>query len=324
MDLGLGHGDSIDLNKDCDYRSHAANNNLNRDLHRWLGPCNPAPLAHNKTGPLEVSMLHGSTELVAIVGSPITQVKSPENFNRWFQANRQDLAMLPIDIREDSLDAFIDTLRGWQNLRGVVVTVPYKQVLAGRLDEVSERAAALGSVNVIRRQADGRLLGDNVDGEGFLNAACLNGFRAEGKRALVIGAGGVGSAIAWSLCQAGVESLVLSDASAARCDALAAVLGKAFPAVRIDIGYTSLHGFDLLVNATPAGMGGTGELPLDAPQLDSLQATTLVADVVTSPEITPLLAAARERGCPIQTGTQMAFAQLGNLGHFMGVTPLQL
>lgn len=269
-------------------------------------------------------MLHGSTELVAIVGSPITQVKSPENFNRWFQANRQDLAMLPIDIREDALDAFIDTLRGWQNLRGVVVTVPYKQVLAGRLDEVSERAAALGTVNVIRRQADGRLLGDNVDGEGFLNAACLNGFQALGKRALVIGAGGVGSAIAWSLCQAGVASLVLADASAARCERLAGLLGKAFAEVRLEIGYESLERFDLLVNATPAGMGGTGELPLPAALLEGLRASTLVADVVTSPEITPLLAAARERGCAVQTGAQMAFAQLGNLGHFMGVTPLQL
>lgn len=269
-------------------------------------------------------MLHGSTELVAIVGSPITQVKSPENFNRWFQANGQNLAMLPIDIREDALDAFLDTLRGWQNLRGVVVTVPYKQVLAGRLDAVSERAAALGSVNVIRRQADGRLLGDNVDGEGFLNAACLNGFQARGKRALVIGAGGVGSAIAWSLCQAGVSSLALSDASTARCETLAGLLRKAFGAVQIEIGYDSLAGFDLLVNATPVGMGGTGELPLPAEHLHSLRASTLVADVVTSPEITPLLAAARERGCSIQTGPQMAFAQLGNLGHFMGVTPLQL
>ena len=269
-------------------------------------------------------MLHGSTELVAIVGSPITQVKSPENFNRWFQANSQNLAMLPIDIREDALDAFLATLRGWQNLRGVVVTVPYKQVLAGRLDEVSERAGALGSVNVIRRQADGRLLGDNVDGEGFLNAACLNGFQARGKRALVIGAGGVGSAIAWSLCQAGAELLGLSDASAERCRNLAGLLGKAFGKVLIEIGYESLDSFDLLVNATPAGMGGTGELPLPLAQLDSLRSSTLVADVVTSPEITPLLAAARERGCAIQTGPQMAFAQLGNLGHFMGVTPLQL
>jgi len=269
-------------------------------------------------------MLHGSTELVAIVGSPITQVKSPENFNRWFQANSLNLAMLPIDIREEALDAFLATLRGWQNLRGVVVTVPYKQVLAGRLDEVSERAGALGSVNVIRRQADGRLLGDNVDGEGFLNAACLNGFQARDKRALVIGAGGVGSAIAWSLCQAGVQSLVLSDASAERCETLAALLRRAFGGVRIEIGYEALDSFDLLVNATPAGMGGTGELPLPLAQLDSLRPATLVADVVTSPEITPLLAAARERGCPIQTGPQMAFAQLGNLGHFMGVTPLQL
>jgi len=102
------------------------------------------------------------------------------------------------------------------------------------------------------------------------------------------------------------------------------LLGKAFAEVPIEIGYESLESFDLLVNATPAGMGGTGELPLPTALLEGLRASTLVADVVTSPEITPLLAAARERGCAVQTGAQMAFAQLGNLGHFMGVTPLQL
>jgi shikimate dehydrogenase len=71
-------------------------------------------------------------------------------------------------------------------------------------------------------------------------------------------------------------------------------------------------------------MGGTGELPLPGMLLDGLQAHTLVADVVTKPEITPLLERAREAGCRIQTGAEMAFAQLGNLGAFMGVTPLEI
>ena len=71
-------------------------------------------------------------------------------------------------------------------------------------------------------------------------------------------------------------------------------------------------------------MGSTDELPLPAPMLTTLQPSTLVADVVTSPEITPLLQQARDRGCAIQTGPQMAFAQLGHLGAFMGVTPLEI
>ncbi|TBU96483.1 shikimate dehydrogenase family protein [Phytopseudomonas dryadis] len=270
-------------------------------------------------------MVIGSTELVAIVGSPIAQVKSPENFNSWFAAHGENLAMLPIDLHERSLDAFLDTLRGWQNLRGCVVTVPYKQRIAGCLDALSERAGALRSVNVIRRERDGRLVGDNVDGEGFLNAARQQGFAVAGKRALVVGAGGVGSAIAYSLGQAGIASLSLVDACSERSGALADLLGGAFPELPIETGVgASLDAFDLLVNASPVGMGDSGELPLPQALLDSLAPTAHVADVVTSPAITPLLAFARQRGCSIQTGPQMAIAQAGHLGHFMGVTPLQL
>jgi len=269
-------------------------------------------------------MIRGSTELVAIVGSPIAQVKSPENFNTWFASNGCDLAMLPIDLQETALEAFVGSLRGWQNLRGCVVTVPYKQALAARLDGLSARAAALGSVNVVRRHSDGRLLGDNVDGAGFLGAARKQGFQPAGKRALVIGCGGVGSAIAYALGEAGVRQITLSDPSATRVGALCEVLGTAFPSLDIATHYRSLEAFDLVVNASPVGMGSTDELPLPAPMLATLQPSTLVADVVTSPEITPLLQQARDRGCAIQTGPQMAFAQLGHLGAFMGVTPLEI
>lgn len=269
-------------------------------------------------------MIRGSTELVAIVGSPIAQVKSPENFNTWFAQHGRDLAMLAIDLNEAALDAFLATLRGWRNLRGCVVTVPYKQLLAERLDGVSARAAALRSVNVIRREADGRLLGDNVDGDGFLNAARQHGFIGHGQRALVVGAGGVGSAIAWTLAEAGVAELTLADVSAAHAEGLAALLRDAFPQLAVHTDYPSLAGFDLVVNASPVGMGGSGELPLPLAQLETLRAGSLVADVVTSPEITPLLEVAQRMGCQVQTGAEMAFAQLGNLGAFMGVTPSQI
>jgi len=269
-------------------------------------------------------MIRGSTALVGIVGSPIAQVKSPENFNTWFAGHGQNLAMLPIDLQEQSLDAFLATLRGWQNLRGCVVTVPYKQLLATRLDAVSERSAALRSVNVIRREADGRLVGDIVDGEGFLNAARRHRFEPRGKRALVVGSGGVGSAIAYSLCQGGVSRLTIADLSAERVESLCALLRQAFPDIAIGGDHASLADFDLVVNASPVGMGDSGELPLPESLLETLSKHCLVADVVTSPEITPLLALARRMGCTVQSGPEMARAQLGNLGHFMGVTPLDI
>lgn len=267
-------------------------------------------------------MIGGATKLVAIVGSPIAQVKSPANFNSWFQENDLDLAMIPIDVRADSVAGFIDTLRGWQNLQGCVITVPYKQVIAPLLDHLSHRAALLGSVNVIRREADGTLLGDNVDGEGFVGAARQQGFEPQGKKALVLGAGGVGSAIACALCEAGIDELVITDLDSQRVQALAATLHNAFPNTRISHEYSSLAEFALVANASPVGMGDSGELPLPAALLETLPAGCLAADVVTSPVVTPFLARAQALGATIQTGPQMARAQMGNLGHFMGVTPL--
>ncbi|WP_375738798.1 shikimate dehydrogenase family protein [Pseudomonas boanensis] len=269
-------------------------------------------------------MIRGSTELVAIIGSPIAQVKSPANFNTWFEQNGQELAMVAIDMAESGLAAFIDALRGWRNLRGCVVTVPYKQVLAERLDGLSPRAAALRSVNVIRREADGRLLGDNVDGEGFLKAARAHGFQPAEKRALVVGSGGVGAAIAYALCESGVRQLVIADLDKPRAEALAKLLRAAFPQLNIGNQYANLSVFDLVVNATPVGMGGSGELPLAGQLLETLNPSALVADVVTNPVITPFLEIARELGCRIQTGPEMARAQMGNLGHFMGVMPLDV
>ncbi|AOE85084.1 shikimate dehydrogenase family protein [Pseudomonas sp. TCU-HL1] len=267
-------------------------------------------------------MIRGSTELVAIIGSPIAQVKSPGNFNAWFTEHGQDLAMIAVDIAEPHLASFIQALRGWNNLRGCVVTVPYKQVLASQLDQLSPRAAALGSVNVIRRDADGRLQGDNVDGEGFLKAARAHGFQPAGSRALVVGSGGVGAAIAYSLCESGVRQLVIADLDQPRAEALAERLRSHFPLLEIGNRYDSLEHFDLVANATPVGMGGTGEMPLPGVLLETLSPTALVADVVTSPVLTPFLEVAQGMGCRIQTGPEMARAQMGNLGAHMGVMPV--
>ncbi len=267
-------------------------------------------------------MIRGSTQLVAILGTPIAQVKSPENFNRWFTDNDRDIAMLPVDMGAQALPAFIATLRGWNNLRGCVVTVPYKQTVAPLLDTLTPRASALGMVNVIRRDADGRLVGDHLDGTGFLKAAAAHDFHPTGKRALVVGAGGVGAAIAYALAESGLAHLVIADVRPAQVEALTAVLRKAFPGLAVQSTYTDLSGFDLVVNATPVGMGDTGQMSLPEAQLATLRPQTLVADVVTSPPVTPLLARAQALGCRIQTGPQMARAQMGDLGAFMGVTPV--
>src|SRR5690606_2326203 len=94
-------------------------------------------------------MIKGSTRLVAIIGSPVVQVKSPENFNAAFEAAGRDVAMIAMDIAPDGVEAFLSVARRWANLDGFVVTIPHKQAVAAGIDSVTSRAALLGAVNVV-------------------------------------------------------------------------------------------------------------------------------------------------------------------------------
>lgn len=264
-------------------------------------------------------MIKGSTRLVAIIGSPVVQVKSPENFNNAFAQAGSDVAMIAMDIPSDGVDAFLSLARTWQNLDGFVVTIPHKQAIASGVDSVTQRAALLGAVNVVRRGADGQLIGDMVDGLGFVRAAESHGFTPNGREALVIGCGGAGSAIAHALCESGVSVLAICDPDAQRVGRLASALAAEFPQISIATEIGDPSRYDLVANATPLGMRAGDPLPLSEQAIALLKPTAHVADVVTSPEVTPFLAAARARGLSIQTGPEMARAQLGVLGAFMGV-----
>lgn len=156
-------------------------------------------------------MVSGFTQVVAVIGHPITQVKSPENFNRYFADQQIDSVMIPVDIAPEAVADFLQALRGWHNMSGVLVTVPHKQRAAALVDELTPRAQHLNAINVIRKLADGRLQGDMLDGVGFQLAAEAHGFSAAGKKGLLSGCGGVGSAIAWGLCEAGIRQLALYD-----------------------------------------------------------------------------------------------------------------
>ncbi len=142
-------------------------------------------------------MVSGFTQVVAVIGHPITQVKSPENFNHYFASQHLDKVMIPVDIAPEAVADYLNALRGWRNMSGILVTVPHKQRVAGLLDTLTPRARHLNAVNVVRKLADGRLEGDMLDGVGFQRAAQAHGFQPAGKRALLSGCGGVGSAIAW-------------------------------------------------------------------------------------------------------------------------------
>lgn len=264
-------------------------------------------------------MITGTTAIVGLIGTPIVQVKMPSLMNPYFADHGLDCVLIPMDIGAEAIPAFMATVRRWHNLRGIVVTVPYKQVLAPLLDGLTDRARRFSTVNAFRRDADGTLHGDMFDGVGFVTALAAKDFALFGKRAAVIGAGGVASAIANSLCESGVASLLIQDLDAGKQDRLIATLQDAFPNIDIRAGIGSVRNLDLLVNGTPVGMNDDPRLPLPASTLDELTPGCFVADVVTAPAMTPFLTLAQRRGCVIQIGTDMTSPQMQVIARFLGV-----
>ena len=245
--------------------------------------------------------LTGATRLHMIVGDPIAQVKSPAGLTRSFLARGHDAILVPVQVAPADLDAFLKAATAMKNLDGVVVTVPHKFACFKHCASATESATLLGAVNVMRRDPQGAWRGHMVDGYGFVEAAKKNGRDPRGNRALLIGAGGAGSAIALALIDADVRELAIHDADMARRDALIgrlAALGRA-PVIA---GSPDPSGFDFVAHATPAGMRESDALPVE---VEKLSPSTYVGCVVTAPPVTPLIAAARARGCPTGVGVEM-------------------
>ena len=254
----------------------------------------------------------GGTRLHVIIGDPIAQVKAPGGLTREFARRGRDWIVVPLQLTSADVDAGVSVLSRARNVDGLIATVPHKFALASHCTTLSERARFLGAANVARRNADGSWHGDMLDGEGFTDAAARAGCRMQGARALLIGAGGAGSAIALSLLDHGVARLAICDVDADRRARLLARLADRF-GDRVGQASGDASGVDVLVNATPIGMKENDPLPLD---IAGLRATTFVGDVITVPEITPLLADAQERGCPVQTGIGMFESNIGLMAGF--------
>jgi shikimate dehydrogenase len=264
-----------------------------------------APRLHAPLNSVEIMSpnlpLSGETRLIAVIGDPIAQVKSPGNVTRMLHAKGHNVAVIPTHVSAADFDTFIRGASTVKNLDGLIVTVPHKFSIVRHCATTSDRARLLGVVNTVRRNADGTWHGDMLDGLGFIAGINGAGCQPAGKRALQVGAGGAGTAIAAALLEAGVSLLAIHDLDAQRRDALIAML-RTKHGDKVQIGSPDPTGFGLVVNASPAGMKSTDPYPMSVEKLTS---SMFVADVITAPEVTPLLEAARRLGCGTQTGIGM-------------------
>lgn len=261
-------------------------------------------------------MIKGTTRLIGHLGYPTESFKAPMIYNPYFQREGIDAVVVPMGCRSADYPDFLKLFFRLSNAHGALVTMPHKVTTTGLVDVLSPTAAIAGACNAVRLETDGRLTGDMFDGEGFVRGVLRKGHKLAGARALVVGAGGVGSAIAASLAKAGVAELGLFDRQASAAEELGQRLVVHYPALRVATGSNDPDGFDIVVNATPLGMKPGDPLPVD---ISRLSASAFVGEVVMAQEITPFLAAARARGCAVQVGTDMLFEQIPAYLEFFGL-----
>lgn len=256
----------------------------------------------------------GATRLYVIVGDPIAQVRSPAGVSAAFAARGHDGILMPVQVAPADLPDFLSVATRLKNLDGIVVTIPHKFACFEACASATKRAHFLHTVNLMRRRNnDGGWHGDMVDGLGFVGAARAKGIDPNGMRALLVGAGGAGSAIALALVEAGVRELAIHDSATERRDALIGRLnglGKA----PVRVGTVDPAGFDFVANATPAGMKEADPLPVDVARLAP---SAYCGCVITKPEVSPFIAAARRIGCVTGTGTDMYQQHQGIMVDFL-------
>ena len=246
--------------------------------------------------------VNGATRLYGTIGDPIRQLRLTGIMPQVFAAVGANAVWLPFEGGPGLLELMVQVLGRMRNLGGFAVTLPHTASIVPLLDHLSMRAQAAGSVNLVKRDTDGRVMGDVVDGVGFVQGFEAMGHRLRGASVWLVGLGGVGGAIAAALCEAGVGRLLVSELDEQRADAALARLSRFYPAVPVTSADTPPKGIHYAINATPLGLKPDDPLPFDPVMLD---ADALVAEVIMSPAETPLLLRARTHGRRIHHGRHM-------------------
>lgn len=261
----------------------------------------------------------GKTKIMFILADAVDHIVGSDVLNRAFEKSGLDIAVAPLSVAPPDLEQTLDTIRRLANVIGFGVTIPHKIEILRHVDELTEAARAIGAVNFVRREADGKLIGHNVDGDGLVAGLGTHGFKIEGARILQIGAGGVGRAIAYALAQAGAASITLVNRNVEKARDLAATIRATSPRTMMSVHASEEDlpnaAYDLIVNATSLGMHVGDPLPVS---LHRITSETTVAEVIMKPSVTPLLEEADRLGARVVPGMAMMQPQPQLVARFLG------
>lgn len=259
-------------------------------------------------------MISGKTTLLPLFGYPTEAFKAPLIYNPWFESKGIDAIVVPLGVKPDDFAPVFRAAFMTTNIPGALVTMPHKIAAVELLDGMSTAVRIAGSCNAVVKRDDGSLWGDMFDGVGFCRGLARKGFDFTAARCLVVGAGGVGAAIAAALAAEGVSMITISDVNVNSAAGLAQRLTHFYPLLDARPGSNDAAGYDLVVNATPLGRPGD-PLPMD---ISRLTPHTFVGEVVMKAEMTPLLQAAKATGCRYQVGADMLFEMIPAYLEFFG------
>ena len=252
--------------------------------------------------------LTGKTAVYGIIGHPVKHSLSPLMQTAAFKALGIDAVYVPFDVDPENLGEAVNGLRAL-NVKGFNVTIPHKEGVIEYLDFVDEDAEFLGAVNTVKNE-EGQLTGYNTDADGFLQSLIEEGIELEGKRITMFGAGGAARAVGYAVLKGGAKFLNVVNRNFSKGKVVGELLGKrgnvlVFPLKENTIA-TLLKDTDIVINTTSVGMK-----PDDPPLFDySLIPEGLtVVDIIYNPAKTPLLKAAKEKGCKTVNGLGMLIHQ---------------
>lgn len=258
-----------------------------------------------------MSAITGKTKLVGIFGWPVGHSLSPIFQNAAFEALGLDYRYVPLSVRPEDL---ADAVRGFRamNFAGANLTIPHKEAVIPFLDELAPTAAMMGAVNTIE-VSQGRLVGHNTDGDGFVRSLLEEGVGVAGARCLMIGAGGAARGVAVALARAGIAEIIIANRTLEKAEELAVMISSGMPHVKaagISLSGEALRrsaeGMNLLVQTTSVGMKPGDPLPVP---VDILRADLTVCDLIYSPRETPLLQQASISGAKTINGIGMLLYQ---------------
>jgi shikimate dehydrogenase len=234
----------------------------------------------------------GKSHLWAILAHPVVHVRAPEFLNPLIEREGRDAFLVPFHALPEDLEGLLPGLMRIRNLKGFIVTIPHKPAMARLCHELGPNGRRTGTVNTVRIEEGGRLVGDMFDGLGLVMACRANGIEPRDRAVLLLGAGGAGRAIAFALAEAGAVRLTIANRTPEKAESLACEVRDAFPSCAAAAGPADATGHEIVIQATSLGLK-----PEDPPPMDpaTLSSEIQLFEIIAARD-TELMQAARERG----------------------------